>query len=168
MKADDEAAFRDVFAGRARSLRRTACLLCGDWHAAEDLVQTAFVKLYRSWSSVRDREAIDGWLRTVVVRAYVDERRRSTRRERLVADLPDQAAVESSGPGDRLELGTALRAVPPRQRACLVLRFYDDLSVTDTALALGCSEGTVKSQTAKGLATLRRLLGDTLPTPLEI
>ena len=168
MRAEDEAAFREVFAGRARSLRRTAFLLCGDWHAAEDLVQTAFVKLYRSWATVRDREAIDGWLRTVLVRAYVDERRRPSRRERSVAELPDTAATEHPGPGDRLELAEALRSVPRGQRACLVLRFYDDLSVADTALTLGCTEGTVKSQTSKGLETLRRLLGDSLPTPLEI
>jgi RNA polymerase sigma-70 factor (sigma-E family) len=168
VRAEDEAAFRDVFAARARSLRRTAFLLCGDWHAAEDLVQTAFVKLYRSWSKVRDREAIDGWLRTVLVRVYVDERRRPSRREWSVAELPDAAAAESAGPGDRLELVAALRQVPPRQRACLVLRFYDDLSVAETAVALGCTEGTVKSQTAKGLDVLRRVLGESLPTPLEI
>jgi RNA polymerase sigma factor (sigma-70 family) len=85
-----------------------------------------------------------------------------------VAELPDGEAVESAGPGDRLELVAALRQVPPRQRACLVLRFYDDLSVAETAAALGCTEGTVKSQTAKGLDALRRVLGESLPTPLEI
>ncbi|MDQ1689598.1 MAG: hypothetical protein QOK42_2573 [Frankiaceae bacterium] len=168
MRAEDEAAFRELFAGRARSLRRTAYLLCGDWHRAEDLVQTAFVKLYASWAKVREREALDSYLRTVLVRAYVDETRRPSRRERLFGDVPDYAVAESGGLGDRMELAAALRQVPPRQRACLVLRFYDDLSVTETAAALGCAEGTVKSQTAKGLGTLRALLGSHSPLPLEL
>jgi RNA polymerase sigma-70 factor (sigma-E family) len=168
VRAEDEAAFRELFAARARSLRRTAYLLCGDWHRAEDLVQTAFVKLYASWTRVRDREALDGYLRTVLVRAYVDETRRPSRRERLVGAVPDHAAAEASGPAERMALAAALREVPPRQRACLVLRFYDDLSVTETAAALGCAEGTVKSQTAKGLDALRRLLGTDQPQPLEL
>lgn len=160
MRAADDAAFREVFVARVRPLRRTAYLLCGDWHRAEDLVQVAFLKLYGSWSRVRHREAIDGYLRTVLVRAYVDETRRPSRREHPVAELPDGVTpVADDGP--RAELLTALRAVPPRQRACLVLRYFDDLSVSDTAAALGCSEGTVKSQTAKGLVALRGVLDQT-------
>jgi len=143
-----EQEFRDLYVGRAPALRRTAFLLCGDWHQAEDLVQVTFEKVYAAWSRLRDPEAV---LKRTLVRCWVDETRRPHRRERSVADVPDHPQPVT----ERESLGHALAAVPPRQRACLVLRFFDDLSVAETARLLGCTEGTVKSQTSRGLDALR-------------
>jgi RNA polymerase sigma-70 factor (sigma-E family) len=145
--------FKDLYVGRAPALRRTAFLLCGDWQLAEDLVQVAFEKVYASWSRLREPDAV---LRRTLVRCWVDETRRPHRRERSVAEVPDRS-VEAP---ERESLSHALAAVPPRQRACLVLRFYDDLSVAETARLLGCTEGTVKSQTSRGLEALRLVLGE--------
>jgi RNA polymerase sigma-70 factor (sigma-E family) len=156
-----EQEFRELYAARAPSLRRTAFLLCGDWHQAEDLVQVSFAKLYASWRRV-DHPVT--WLRQVLVRTWVDETRRPHRRERPTAALPDSAAVPGADVEERELLRAALRDVPPRQRACLVLRFYDDLSVAETARVLGCTEGTVKSQTSRGLDALRAVLPHQLET----
>ena len=151
MKEQD---FRDLYVGRAPALRRTAFLLCGDWQLAEDLVQVTFEKVYASWSRLREPEAV---LRRTLVRCWVDETRRPHRRERPVPDVPEHPAPVT----EREPLEVALAAVPPRQRACLVLRFYDDLSVAETARLLGCTEGTVKSQTSRGLEALRAAMADT-------
>jgi RNA polymerase sigma-70 factor (sigma-E family) len=145
--------FKDLYVGRAPALRRTAFLLFGDWQLAEDLVQVAFEKVYASWSRLREPDAV---LRRTLVRCWVDETRRPHRRERSVAEVPDRS-VDAP---ERESLSHALAAVPPRQRACLVLRFYDDLSVAETARLLGCTEGTVKSQTSRGLEALRLVLGE--------
>jgi RNA polymerase sigma-70 factor (sigma-E family) len=146
--------FQDLYVGRAPALRRTAFLLCGDWHQAEDLVQVAFEKVYASWSRLREPEAV---LRRTLVRCWIDETRRPHRREQPVADVPDRPDELP----EQVSLRRALSAVPPRQRACLVLRFYDDLSVADTARLLGCTQGTVKSQTSRGLEALRAALAVT-------
>jgi RNA polymerase sigma-70 factor (sigma-E family) len=146
--------FRDLYVGRAPALRRTAFLLSGDWHVAEDLVQVTFEKVYASWSRLRDPEAV---LRRILVRCWVDETRRPHRRERPVEQLPERPTETT----ERDSLEHALAAVPPRQRACLVLRFYDDLSVAETARLLGCTEGTVKSQTSRGLEALRAAMPTT-------
>jgi RNA polymerase sigma-70 factor (sigma-E family) len=150
-----EEQYREYVVARAPGLRRTAFLLCGDWHRAEDAVQAVLVSLYvrppRSW------EAVDSWVRTALVRKLVDESRRPWRRERSVDVLPD-GALPSHDPAERLAMLDALRTLPPMQRAVVVLRFWDDLSVPDTAAALGISDGTVKSHTSRGLAALRLLL----------
>jgi RNA polymerase sigma-70 factor (sigma-E family) len=160
---DDAAAFEAYFRARRDAVRRTAYLLCGDWHRADDHAQAAFVKLHRHWRRIRDRDALDGWMRRTVVRSVVDESRRPWRRERSTEVL-DTGAVDSGSDGvaTRHVLVDGLRSVPPRQRAVLVLRFLEGLDVAGTAAALGCSEGTVKSQTAHGLTALRAVLGDTL------
>ena len=147
--------FRELYAARAAALRRTAFLLCGDWHAAEDLVQVSFAKLYAAWRRV-DRP--EPYLRQVLVRSWIDETRKPHRRERPSADLPDGPTSPGSSFEDRELLKAALLRVPPRQRACLVLRFFDDLSVADTARALGINENTVKSQTSRGLDALREIV----------
>ncbi|MGZ4465812.1 MAG: SigE family RNA polymerase sigma factor, partial [Nocardioides sp.] len=141
------------------SLYRTAYLLLGDHAEAEDLVQTALAKTYASWRQVRDLEAAPGYARTVLVNTAASWfRKRSWRNERPTEVLPERGyAVD---PTDRPAIVTALAGLAPRQRAVVVLRYYEDLSVAQTARALGCSEGTVKSQTSDALATLRRLLGD--------
>jgi RNA polymerase sigma-70 factor (sigma-E family) len=150
----DEAEFTALVAGKAHALRRTAYLMCGDWHQAEDLVQTSFIKLYKVWNRVQDRQGLDGYLRTTLLRACIDAKKR-TGRERPSAELPDAAGRDDRPSGDREVLVAALRRISPGQRAVLVLRYFEDLSVEETAEALGISTGTVKSQTAKGLAAMR-------------
>jgi RNA polymerase sigma-70 factor (sigma-E family) len=160
-----EREFAEYFRARRDAVRRTAYLLCGDWHRADDHTQAAFVALHRHWRRIRDRDALDAWVRRTLVRAVVDESRRPWRRERATAEpRPDREAVPaaSDAVATRHVLVDGLRGVPPRQRAVLVLRYLDGLDVAATAAVLGCSEGTVKSQTAHGLAALRAVLGDAL------
>jgi RNA polymerase sigma-70 factor (sigma-E family) len=161
----DEQDFAEYFAARRDAVRRSAYLLCGDWHRADDLAQTAFVALHRRWRKIRDRGALDAYVRRTLVRAVIDESRRPWRRERFVEELPETAhtGVEiGDSVATRSALLDGLRAVPPRQRAVLVLRFLEGLDVAATAETLKCSQGTVKSQTARGLTALREALGDTL------
>lgn len=141
----------------AHRLRRTAYLLCGNWHTAEDLTQVALTKLYVAWPRLERREAIDGYARQVVVRVYLDERRRASSGEVPMAAPPDSAATSPLS-DERMDLMTALAQLPERQRAVLVLRFFEDLDVSTVADVLGCSEGTVKSATSRALAALRALL----------
>lgn len=160
MGPDDEAEFSAYVAARRDVVRRTAYLLCGDWHTADDLAQTALVALYRTWHRIRDRAAMDAYVRTCLTRAVVDESRRPWRREAAAWEVPDNPAPSdiAGAVADRQLVRQALLAVPPKQRATLVLRYFEGLDVAATAAALGCSEGTVKSQTARGLATLRAAL----------
>jgi RNA polymerase sigma-70 factor (sigma-E family) len=149
--------FAAYFATRSGVMRGTAFLLCGDWHRAEDLVQNAFVKLYLAWHRVGDEEKLDAYVRQILVRTFLDEKRRGFfRREQPTAELTDRPLPEL---GDHVEnrmvLARALSEVAPRQRAALVLRIWADLSIEDTAKAMGCSTGTVKSQLARGLAAMR-------------
>lgn len=143
-------------------LRRLAYLLTQDWHRADDVVQTAITQLYRHWHRVSRMDNPDAYARTVVVRSFLGERRRWSSRVRLTAEPPDgpTGVVDHAS---RVAVRTALASVPPRQQATLVLRFYCDLSVEQVADALGCSKGTVKSQTARGLDALRRALADAPP-----
>jgi len=161
VNAGDEADFRNFAESNMRSLRRTAFLLCGDWHHADDVVQTVLTTLYRNWPRIQRRERVDAYVRTMLVRATFDRRRRlSWRREITSAEPPETPSDHDLHIEDRIVLLAALAKMPPRQRAVLVLRFWDDLDVADTAAALGCSEGTVKSQTARGLTHLRALLSE--------
>jgi RNA polymerase sigma factor (sigma-70 family) len=113
-------------AARRDVVRRTAYLLCGDWHRADDLTQTAFVKLYGAWSRIRDRGALDAYVRSCLVRAAVDESRRPWRRERAVDAVPDNPAPSdiASAVADRELVRSALARVPSGQRAVLVLRYF--------------------------------------------
>ncbi|SFA75912.1 RNA polymerase sigma-70 factor, sigma-E family [Amycolatopsis marina] len=161
MDQRDEQEFAEYFAARRDSVRRTAYMLCGDWHRADDLAQTAFVALHRKWRKIRDRSATDAYVRKTLVRASIDESRRPWRRERQTETMPERA-VESEHLDDRVatrqDLLAGLRKVPPKQRAVLVLRYFEGLDVAAVAATLGCSEGNVKSQTARGLANLRVVL----------
>lgn len=165
MDQRDEQEFAEYFLARREAVRRMAFLICGDWYRADDLAQTAFVALHRRWRKVRDRGALDAYLRRTLVRAAIDESRRPWRREHSVNAVPEAPAPDEA-PGEavptREALLDGLRRVPPRQRAVLVLRFLEGLSVADVATTLRCSEGTVKSQTARGLDALREALGDGL------
>lgn len=160
MKAQQEAEFREYVDARLPVLRRTAYFLCGDWHHAEDLAQTALIRMYGAWPRLHAHEAVDGYARQVLVRAFLDERRRPWRRERSTAELPDTAARSGTSYEQRDELVAALALLPVQQRAAVVLRYWDDLSVDETARVLGISGGTVKSHCARGLERLRRELTD--------
>jgi len=143
----------------AQTLSRGAFLLTGDRHLAEDLVQTALAKVAPRWGRIVAGGDPTPYVRMVMVRTAIAWRRRRWRGEVPTSPLPDATDTDQTGGVDRRErLRHALLAVPRRQRAALVLRFYDDLTEAETARAMGCSVGTVKSQTAKGLARLRTLL----------
>jgi RNA polymerase sigma-70 factor (sigma-E family) len=140
-------------------LRRVGYLLCQDWQSADDLVQMAITSLYVHWRRAAAMDNVDGYARAILVRAFLSERRGGwARRVTLAGQLPDAPSVMPD-PDIALDVRRALASLPPRQRATLVLRFYCDLNVDQAARVLGCSTGTVKSQTAKALAGLRRALG---------
>jgi RNA polymerase sigma-70 factor (sigma-E family) len=150
--------FAEYFTARAPAMRRLAYGLSGGWHAAEDLVQSTFVTLYRRWHRIRV-ESLDAYARRILVNAFLSERH-SRRRESVMPEPPDLAASPGGDISDRLLLQRALTALPPRQRAMVVLRHLEDLSITQVADLLGVAEGTVKSQTARGIQSLRGALGD--------
>jgi RNA polymerase sigma-70 factor (sigma-E family) len=157
VRRDDE--FTAYVAARARLLRRSAYLLCGDWHRAEDLTQSALTKVYLAWTRVRRSDNVDGYVRQVLVRTYLDEQRRRWRAERPTGESLDGPGPDPAAASDqRLDLLRALATLPPRQRAAVVLRCWEDLPIAEVARALDCSEGTVKSHTSRGLATLRGAL----------
>ncbi len=150
-----EAEFRAFVAAQGDQLRRTAYLLCRDWHAADDLVSITLTKLFRHWRRVSAADNPAAYARGVLTNAWLDERRRPWRREDPFDVLPDGVHVDPSGVEDRQDLLALLQCLPAGRRAVVVLRYYCDLSVEQTAELLGISTGTVKSQAAKGLTTLR-------------
>ncbi len=159
---DRDAEFGEYLESRAVVMRRIAYLLCGgDWHRAEDLVQTTLTKIYVAWSRIRRDGSVDAYSRKIMVRAAIDESRRAyRRREAVVGELPEAQAPPGGDIEDAVDVRRALARLPAGQRAVVVLRYWEDLSVAETAAALGRSEGTVKSQAAKGLAALRRALSE--------
>ncbi|WP_181771542.1 SigE family RNA polymerase sigma factor [Amycolatopsis pittospori] len=161
MKRSDETAYREYVTSRMEVLRRTGYLLCHDWHLADDLVSITIAKLYRHWKRASGVDHLDAYVRRILVRTWLDERGRPWRREEPADDLPEPAVELTSRVLDRAQLFDLLEALPPRRRAAVVLRIYCDLSVEETAGILGCSAGTVKSQTARGLDTLRARLAET-------
>ncbi|MEU8297799.1 SigE family RNA polymerase sigma factor [Micromonospora sp. NPDC048909] len=153
-----EQEFVEYFSARLPMLQRLAYSLCGDGDEADDLVQEAATRLFQRWSRASRADHIDAYVRAVVVRLFLDSRRKGWWRIRLFAAPPDARHAYDGGVEDRTVLRAALAQVPPRQRAVLVLRFLHDLPVDEVARTMGCSAGTVKSQTAHGLAAMRRLL----------
>jgi RNA polymerase sigma-70 factor (sigma-E family) len=151
--------FESYVRRHAQALCRGAFLLTGDRHLAEDLVQTALAKVAGRWDHIVANGDPTPYVRTVIVRTAIAWRRRRWRGEVPTSPVPEESGRDHLGAVDgRERLRHALLLVPRRQRAALVLRFYEDLSDAETARAMGCSVGTVKSQTAKGLARLRTLL----------
>jgi RNA polymerase sigma-70 factor (sigma-E family) len=154
-----DAEYTEYVAARLSSLRRLAAVLCDDWQRGDDLVQATLTTLYLHWGRVRAATHPDAYARTVLVREFTHERRSAwVKRVSLggkVTGLP-AAAVDYD---IVLDLRAAVAALPARQRATLVLRFYCDLNVDQSAEILGCSPGTVKSQTARALDAVRRALG---------
>jgi RNA polymerase sigma-70 factor (sigma-E family) len=156
-----DAGFDDFVRQRSQALCRAAFLLTGDRHLAEDLVQTALAKLYGRWHRITANGDPGPYVRTVVVRQAIAWRRRRWHGEVPTSPLPETGTTDPGSALDRRgRLHEALGRLPARQRAAVVLRFYEDLSEAETAAAMGCSVGTVKSQTAKGLTRLRAALGD--------
>ena len=153
-----DAEFSEYVAGRRPQLRRTAYLLCGESHRAEDLVQTTLMKVYVAWPRIRRDGNVDAYARRVMVNAHVDETRRPWRRERVGVDGLDMETRTALSPEDRDLLMAALADLPPRQRAAVVLRHYWGLSVEETATDLGVTAGTVKSQTSHALRRLEKVL----------
>ncbi|GIG62583.1 RNA polymerase sigma24 factor [Longispora fulva] len=161
MTVRDEQYYVDYVRLRTPWLRRVAYLLCQDWHRADDLVQVTITRLYVHWRKASRTDNLDGYVRTMLLRVFLSEQRTGWRaRVRLFAEPPERSVAPTGehDPDTGLTVRAALRAVPERQRATLVLRYYLDLSVAETAEILRCSEGTVKSQTARGLDALRRTL----------
>src|SRR4051794_21607000 len=146
MRTSEEAAYREYVVGRIGVLRRAAYLLCHDWHTADDLVSVTITKLYRQWSRAHRFANLDAYTHRILVNAGRAEGRRPWRRETATDLLPDRPGVPAAAAVDeRLSQLELLRRLPPRRRAAVVLRFYCDLSVEQTATALGCTDGTVKS-----------------------
>lgn len=153
--------FAAYVAARQRSLLRTAWLLAGDWAAAEDLVQTALLKVWRRWDRVSAAGHPDAYVRQVVVNSYLTWQRRSSSGELPTEVLPDSPGADRYAQSDlRDALTRALPLLSPGQRAVLVLRHYEQLSEAETAALLGCSVGTVKSQNFRALARLRVMLAE--------
>ena len=153
---DDE--YTEYVAARMSSLRRLAAVLCDGWQRADDLVQVTLTRLYVQWSRVRAASHPDAYARTVLVREFIHERRSPWAKwVSLTGEMADRPAATVDHDAV-IDLRAALAALPARQRATLVLRFYCDLNVDQSAEILGCSPGTVKSQTARALDTVRRAL----------
>lgn len=159
VRASDEESYTEYVTARLPALRRIAYLLCGDSHRADDIVQNAITRLYVHWRKARAADNLDAYVRTIVVRTFLNEQRTGWFSRTRVVDAPPE---EAAPPGPDVEtsqvLHAALGRVPPKQRAVLVLRFLLDQPVTVVADMLGCSIGTVKSQTSHGLAALRKHL----------
>ncbi len=164
MAAGNDQEFLDFAEASRTRLRRAAFLMCGNWDHASDITQEALIRLYVTWPRIDKGAGLASYARQTVINVAIDWARKKSSGE-LPDDDPARgrsAATgdETDGIADRITILSALATLAPRQRACVVLRYYEDLSVAEVARVLGCREGTVKSQTARGLDTLREALGD--------
>jgi RNA polymerase sigma-70 factor (sigma-E family) len=166
-KVERDAEFTEFVSSRAAWLRKVAFLLCGDWHRADDLVQETITRLYTSWGRVRRADNVDGYARRTLVNVFLSEQRRGWHRLTSSRESVEVDAVVDLDIAGDLDLRRALASLPARQRATVVLRYYCDLSVEQTAEALACSTGNVKSQSSRGLSTLRQLLAIRSNVPVE-
>ncbi|MFD8707519.1 SigE family RNA polymerase sigma factor [Kitasatospora sp. NPDC059648] len=155
-KRTRDAEFTEYVTSRSSWLRKVAYLLCGDWHRADDLVQETITKLYVHWSKASRATNLDGYARRTLANTFLAEQRTSWWRRTVRTGAERDIAAEGIDLDVSLDLRQALAALPPRQRATVVLRYYCDLSIDQTAEALNCSSGNVKSQSARALDTLRR------------
>jgi RNA polymerase sigma-70 factor (sigma-E family) len=149
--------FSEYVAARRRALIRTAYVLTGDHHAAEDLVQTALARTYLAWNRIRDKQALDAYVRRAIVNEHTSWWRRAWKRlEHSTDDLPNRPAAEPELDSvERRELRQLVDGLPPRQRVAVVLRYFDGLTEAETAEVMNCSVGTVKSRTSRALTRLR-------------
>jgi RNA polymerase sigma-70 factor (sigma-E family) len=150
--------YTEYVRARLPQWRRVGYLMTGDWDRGDEVVQRTLVELYQKWDRARRADNLDAFVRTMLLRRFLDERRGRWAGVRLAAEVPDPGTAAAPDPGERMALVAALRRLPARQRAAIVLRYLLDLDVAATAVALRCAEGTVKSQTARGLATLRQIM----------
>lgn len=160
--------FREFVAARGAALSRTAYLLCGDHAAAQDLAQEALTKTALHWERVRHGNP-EGYVRKVMLNQHLSWWRRRSQHEYPVESPPDATGADPTGDfAERMEVRAALASLAPRQRAVIVLRYFEDLSEKDIAAALGVSPGTVKRQASNALAKLRKVLpsGDYLREPV--
>jgi RNA polymerase sigma-70 factor (sigma-E family) len=156
----DVTAFSDLVATRSAALLRTAYLVMCDHQLAQDLVQESLVKTYVAWPRLRDVTKAEAYARRTIVTTAISWRRRRSFHERPVLAIPEQAQADRTDAFATQDLLWAhVCALPPRQRAALVLRYYEDLSEADTAQLMGCAVGTVKSQVSAGLDRLRQRMG---------
>jgi RNA polymerase sigma-70 factor (sigma-E family) len=167
MRPDPRQEYVEYLTSRLPQLRRTAYLLCGDQHRAEDLAQDTAITLYVKWHRAHAADNIDAYVYRMLVRQYLRQQRLAWSRVLLADRTPEQAALPESSIEERDRVATAVARLGHRQRAVIVLRYFCDMSVADTASVLGCSEGTVKSQAARAVATLRTLLNDSITDPTQ-
>ena len=163
MSPEDERQFREFVAARSPALLRTAYLLTGDVHLAQDLLQTALLATARRWTHLRDRDQPEAYLRRAMYRHQINRwRARARRPETLMAAPPEHRAARDHAAETvlRRSLVEALGSLPPRQRAVVVLRYYEDRSEAEVATLLDISLGTVRSQASRALAKLRSLYPD--------
>lgn len=162
MRPADEQAFIEFAQAARPRLRRTAYLLCGDWDLASDHAQEGLIRVYVAWNRMQRTGGEHAYAKRAVVSAFLDSvRKRSSKEYATEADasLPSGEDV-AEDVAARQALMAALAQLPPRQRACIVLRYFEDLDVAGTAHALGCSQGTVKSQTSRALDSLRSMFNE--------
>jgi RNA polymerase sigma-70 factor (sigma-E family) len=160
---DTDREFTEYATIAAPRLRETAFLMCRDWHLADDLVQTALTKLYVAWAKVSRADDVDAYARKVLLRSFLDHRRRRSSSELATLTLPDAVgpdAVGDESPDLRLTLLDALADLKPRDRAIVVLRYWEDYSVEQVASLLEISQGAVRNRSMRALARLRELLPD--------
>ncbi|WP_371496730.1 SigE family RNA polymerase sigma factor [Kitasatospora sp. NBC_00374] len=158
---DAELDFEEFASTRARRLFHVAYMMCGDWHQAQDLVQTTLAKMFSIWGRLRrgqDEPGLDAYARKVLLRYYLSHRRLRKSTEIVIAEVPDSPESALS-PDLRVTLTAALRLLPPRNRAVVVLRYLEDRSIEEVADLLGMSTGSVKSLNTRSLAKLRGILG---------
>jgi RNA polymerase sigma-70 factor (sigma-E family) len=161
MAEDEFVQFAEAVAPR---LRRTAFLLCGDWHTAEDLAQTTLAKVFVSWRRINRRDAVNAYAMRTLLNTYLAESRKKRSGELLTSRLPEQP-VAAPSPELRMAVLAALATLPPKARAVVVLRYWADQSIEQTAALLGCTPGNVKSQSSRALEKLRVLLDDAATEP---
>jgi RNA polymerase sigma-70 factor (sigma-E family) len=152
-----ETEYREFASARVAQLFRLAFLMCGDWHEAEDLVQTTLASLFVAWNRVRARDSMDKYARRILVNAFLSQRRLKRSRETPVAQLAD-VSIPAVDADLRLILVAALRTLPPRSRAVVALRYLEDHSIESVAELMGTTPAAVKSLNTRGLAQLREML----------
>jgi RNA polymerase sigma-70 factor (sigma-E family) len=163
---NDRDGFEEFVHASGDRIHRAAVLLCGDHHLAEDLTQTTFTKVYAAWPAVSNADSPIAYTRKVLLRTFLSHRRLRRSAEWPVQAVPDTRTDEPD-PGDRLDLLAALRRLPPPDRAVLVLRYWEDLSVARTAELLGIRENTCRARSSRALARLRVLLPDLTDSDIE-
>ena len=172
MTSQRDADYSEYVEFRLPALRRLALVLCQDRHRADDLVQQAIIRVYVHWAKASAAGNTDAYVNAILVREFLHERRSGWTRRVSVTDQVPEAPILTADRDGLMDLQAAVAALPRGQRATLVLRYYCDLNIDQTAAALGCSTGTVKSQTAKALTALRSRLnanatGSQAPAPMR-